>query len=77
MTSPPRGKIRTVAELYPPIEPYETGMLDAGDGNLVYREVCGNPAGTPELVVHGVAERRRPAARRRRPAEPPMTRRRI
>lgn len=38
---------------YPPIEPYEHGMLDTGDGNLVYWEVCGNPAGKPALVVHG------------------------
>jgi proline iminopeptidase len=39
--------------LYPAIEPYERGMLDVGDGNLVYWEVCGNPAGKPALVVHG------------------------
>ena len=42
-----------MGELYPPVEPYETGMLDVGDGNLVYWEVCGNPAGKPALVVHG------------------------
>ncbi|WP_328905134.1 prolyl aminopeptidase [Streptomyces sp. NBC_00234] len=40
-------------EKYPPIEPYDHGMLDVGDGNLVYWEVCGNPAGKPALVVHG------------------------
>ncbi|MYS38797.1 proline iminopeptidase [Streptomyces sp. KhCrAH-43] len=40
-------------ERYPPIEPYEHGMLDAGDGNHVYWEVCGNPAGKPAAVVHG------------------------
>ncbi len=38
---------------YPPIEPYETGLLDTGDGNLVYWETCGNPDGVPALVVHG------------------------
>jgi proline iminopeptidase len=38
---------------YPPIEPYETGMLDTGDGNLVYWEACGNPDGVPTLMVHG------------------------
>jgi len=38
---------------YPPIEPYETGMLDTGDGNLVYWEACGNPDGLPVLIVHG------------------------
>ncbi|MFD3610352.1 prolyl aminopeptidase [Streptomyces atroolivaceus] len=40
-------------EKYPPIEPYDHGTLDVGDGNLVYWEVCGNPAGKPALVVHG------------------------
>ncbi|MGQ4487067.1 prolyl aminopeptidase [Streptomyces sp. SAS_281] len=38
---------------YPPIEPHDHGMLDVGDGNHVYWEVCGNPAGKPALVVHG------------------------
>ncbi|HEX5597390.1 MAG TPA: prolyl aminopeptidase [Micromonosporaceae bacterium] len=38
---------------YPPIEPYETGLLDTGDGNLIYWETCGNPDGIPVLVVHG------------------------
>ncbi|MFD8547749.1 prolyl aminopeptidase [Streptomyces sp. NPDC059649] len=38
---------------YPPIEPYDAGMLDVGDGNLVYWEACGNPRGKPALVVHG------------------------
>jgi proline iminopeptidase len=42
-----------MAELYPPIEPYDRGMLDVGDGNLVYWEVCGNPDGKPALVIHG------------------------
>ncbi|MFG2076542.1 prolyl aminopeptidase [Nonomuraea maritima] len=37
----------------PPIEPYDHGMLDVGDGNLVYWEVCGNPGGKPVVVVHG------------------------
>ena len=39
--------------LYPQIEPYERGMLEVGDGNLVYWETCGNPRGKPALVVHG------------------------
>jgi proline iminopeptidase len=38
---------------YPPIEPYDSGLLDTGDGNLVYWETCGNPDGQPVLVVHG------------------------
>jgi proline iminopeptidase len=40
-------------DLYPEIEPYDHGMLDVGDGNLVYWECCGNPRGKPALVVHG------------------------
>jgi proline iminopeptidase len=39
--------------LYPAIEPYDHGMLDVGDGNLVYWEVCGNPNGKPAVVLHG------------------------
>jgi proline iminopeptidase len=39
--------------LYPDIEPYEHGMLDVGDGNCVYWEVCGNPNGKPAVVLHG------------------------
>src|SRR5918992_1311138 len=42
-----------MAEPYPPIQPYDRGMLDVGDGNLVYWETCGNPAGKPALRVHG------------------------
>ncbi|HEX8927833.1 MAG TPA: prolyl aminopeptidase [Actinomycetota bacterium] len=42
-----------MSELYPPIEPYQNGMLEVGDGNLVYWEACGNPDGKPALVVHG------------------------
>jgi proline iminopeptidase len=42
-----------VAGRYPEIEPYEHGMLDVGDGNLVYWEACGDPVGKPALVVHG------------------------
>jgi proline iminopeptidase len=38
---------------YPEIEPHEHGMLDVGDGNLVYWEVCGNPRGKPAVVLHG------------------------
>jgi proline iminopeptidase len=39
--------------MHPPIEPYDHGMLDVGDGNRVYWETCGNPDGKPALVVHG------------------------
>jgi len=38
---------------YPEIEPYASGMLDVGDGNLVYWETCGNPDGKPAVMLHG------------------------
>lgn len=31
-----------MVELYPPIEPYDQGMLAVGEGTLVYWETCGN-----------------------------------
>ena len=34
-------------------EPHDQGFLDTGDGNRVYFEVRGNPAGKPALIVHG------------------------
>lgn len=40
-------------QLYPPIEPYDSGMLDVGDGNHIYWENCGNPDGIPALTIHG------------------------
>jgi len=42
-----------VTGLHPKIEPYETGVLDVGDGQLVYWETCGNPDGKPAVVLHG------------------------
>ncbi len=38
---------------FAPIEPYDCGMLDVGDGHHVYWECCGNPAGKPALYLHG------------------------
>jgi proline iminopeptidase len=42
-----------MTDLYPAIEPYEHGLLEAGDGTRVYWEVCGNPHGKPAVVLHG------------------------
>jgi proline iminopeptidase len=39
--------------LYPPIEPYASGMLDVGDGQQIYWEECGNPSGKPAVFLHG------------------------
>lgn len=38
---------------YPPIEPYDSGMLAVGDGQEIYWECCGNPQGRPALFLHG------------------------
>ena len=39
--------------LYPEIEPYETGMIDVGDGHRLYWELSGNPDGKPVVFLHG------------------------
>ena len=39
--------------IYPEIEPHDHGMLEVGDGDLVYWETCGNPRGKPAVVLHG------------------------
>jgi proline iminopeptidase len=44
---------RGIDPLYPPIEPYATGMLDVGDGQQIYWEECGSPAGKPVVFLHG------------------------
>jgi proline iminopeptidase len=38
---------------YPPIEPYETGMLSVSDGHEIYYEQSGNPNGKPAVYLHG------------------------
>jgi proline iminopeptidase len=38
---------------YPAIEPYDSGLLDVGDGHQVYWEVSGNEHGKPAVVLHG------------------------
>jgi proline iminopeptidase len=39
--------------LYPPIEPYHSGMLPVGDGHTLYFEESGNPKGKPVVFLHG------------------------
>ncbi len=39
--------------LYPAIEPYDSGMLDVGDGYSLYWELNGNPDGKPVVFLHG------------------------
>jgi proline iminopeptidase len=40
-------------ELYPPVEPYDTGRLQVSPVHNVYYEQCGNPAGQPAVFLHG------------------------
>ncbi|MDN3645347.1 prolyl aminopeptidase [Pontixanthobacter aestiaquae] len=39
--------------LYPPIEPYETGMLDVGEGHSIYYERVGTQGAKPAVFLHG------------------------
>ncbi|MGH6786251.1 MAG: prolyl aminopeptidase [Novosphingobium sp.] len=39
--------------LYPPIEPYDHGMLEVGDGHSLYWERCGTPGAKPAVFLHG------------------------
>ncbi len=40
-------------ELFPPIEPYERGMLPLDNGHSMYWEQSGRPDGAPVLFLHG------------------------
>ncbi|MGA7936487.1 MAG: prolyl aminopeptidase [Kovacikia sp.] len=40
-------------DLYPPIAPYQTGMLQVSALHQIYFEVSGNPEGKPVVVLHG------------------------
>jgi proline iminopeptidase len=42
-----------VSARHPEIEPFAHGRLDVGDGQSLYWEACGDPAGTPAVVLHG------------------------
>ena len=39
--------------LYPEIEPFETGMLDVGDGHQIYWERSGTKGAKPAVFLHG------------------------
>jgi proline iminopeptidase len=40
-------------DLYPAIEPYDSGMLPLDDVHTMYWETSGNPLGIPVLFIHG------------------------
>ncbi|MFN4114495.1 MAG: prolyl aminopeptidase [Sphingomonadaceae bacterium] len=39
--------------LYPEIAPYESGMLDVGEGHTLYYERVGTPGAKPAVFLHG------------------------
>jgi proline iminopeptidase len=41
------------ADLYPAIEPFDSGMLPLDDVHTMYWEVSGNPHGVPVVFMHG------------------------
>ena len=38
---------------YPELEPFDSGLLDVGDGQQIHYEVSGNPDGKPAVYLHG------------------------
>ena len=38
---------------YPATEPFDSGMLNVGDGHRIYWECCGHPNGIPAVYLHG------------------------
>lgn len=40
-------------KLYPPIEPFETGMLEVSGGHTLYWERCGTRGAKPAVFLHG------------------------
>ncbi|MBI3451570.1 MAG: prolyl aminopeptidase [Rhodospirillales bacterium] len=47
----PDSAFRT--DLYPPIEPLNSGLLELDRRHRMYWEECGNPRGTPVVFLHG------------------------
>jgi proline iminopeptidase len=42
-----------MAERYPAVEPYESGMLAVTNGHRLHWEMCGVPEGTAAVYLHG------------------------
>jgi proline iminopeptidase len=45
--------VSDLRQLYPEIEPYESGMLDVGDGHSLYWERVGTPGAKSAVFLHG------------------------
>ena len=44
--------LNKIKKLFPPIEPFDTGYIEAGVHSIYY-EQCGNPMGKPAIFLHG------------------------
>jgi proline iminopeptidase len=51
--APAAARGNAMEGLYPPIEPFKSGLLNVGDGHQVWWELCGNPQGKPAVFLHG------------------------
>jgi len=49
----PATAARKPGDFYPPIRPYDTGMLRVSPGHEIYYEQSGNPRGKPVVFLHG------------------------
>ncbi|KDN49210.1 putative proline iminopeptidase [Tilletiaria anomala UBC 951] len=47
------GHKKALRQLYPPIDPYESGRLKVDDTHELYWEWCGKPGGVPVVFLHG------------------------
>ena len=45
--------LMTREQLFPPVEPYESGRLRLDDRHVMYWEQSGNPGGIPVVFLHG------------------------
>jgi proline iminopeptidase len=45
--------MRVHRDLYPPIEPWDSGWMDADPPHRIWYEQCGNPRGQPAVFLHG------------------------
>ncbi len=52
-TQASRAQSGEETELWPKIEPFETGYLKVSSIHEIYYELCGNREGTPVFVLHG------------------------
>jgi proline iminopeptidase len=50
---PDRHPASELLPLFPPIEPYASGMLDLDGPHRMYHEQSGNPRGVPVVFLHG------------------------